>query len=414
MSKDYSKQSILIVYFMAEAEFLARPGFLSNVYLFSNVALGLDVEYLNIAAGSHQRLLKKTYCSIVFHYSVFAERMNGDAAFLQRLKLCDSLFEVEGRRIAIVQDEYVRMNLVCEALVALRTEVLCTCVPETEFRKAYPIELLGPIEPVFTIAGYMSEAMLSANSLRPHRDRPIDISYRARRLPDWLGETSVAKFLVADAVTAFLAENVTGMTADISTNPRDMLYGNSWRSMLVKSRTVLGSESGVSVLDFDGSIHDYSKNHDRLNTLEYAKMHGKKFHLSGISPRHFEAASTKTCQLLVEGGYSGILNSRRHYIPINPSFSNLESVLKDAEDIEKCERIAEVAYKEITQNERYSEKYFVKTLLEPSNAHERSQVTSDRVRVILLGLHNLTAPLKHLVINAKLLVVRVMNQIKIP
>ena len=413
MGSGCSSQSVLVVYFMAEAEFLARPGLLSSIYAIENSNPNAAVEHLNIATGSPIGLLKISYNIIVFHYSVFAERMSDDQSFNSRMKLCDSLVNIQGRRVAIVQDEYVRMNMLCNSLIELGVDTLCTCVPESEFRKAYPQNLLRGIKPVFAIAGYIDQSMRSQSSWLEHESRTLDIFYRARRLPRWLGATATTKYLVAEKVTSFVNARGSGLLLDISTNPRDVLSGGLWNRMLKNSRTVLGSQSGVSILDFDGSIHDYSKTNTEEETIEFSGAHGLEFDLCGISPRHFEAASSKTCQLLVEGDYSGILDAGRHYIPIKTDFSNLDEVIECVEDVEKCEHIAEVTFREIVQNERYSEKYFVNVLLGISSDRVTSKSHRRKARVNLLKLHNLAVPLHYLMINAKLSFIKVINLMRV-
>ena len=45
-----------------------------------------------------------------------------------------------------------------------------------------------------------------------------------------------------------------------------------------------------------------------------------------ISPRHFEAAALRVCQVLFEGRYSGVMEPMRHYIPLRKDFSNFDEV----------------------------------------------------------------------------------------
>ena len=47
-----------------------------------------------------------------------------------------------------------------------------------------------------------------------------------------------------------------------------------------------------------------------------------------VTPRHFEAIITKTCQVLLEGHYKGVLVPERHFIPLKPDWSNLEHILE--------------------------------------------------------------------------------------
>jgi spore maturation protein CgeB len=47
-----------------------------------------------------------------------------------------------------------------------------------------------------------------------------------------------------------------------------------------------------------------------------------------ISSRHFEAIGTETCQILLEGGYNGILEPDVHYIAVRRDLANLDEALE--------------------------------------------------------------------------------------
>ncbi len=46
-----------------------------------------------------------------------------------------------------------------------------------------------------------------------------------------------------------------------------------------------------------------------------------------MSPRHLEAAATRTFQVLVEGDYSGALEAGIHYQPVHRDLSDIEAAL---------------------------------------------------------------------------------------
>jgi hypothetical protein len=63
-----------------------------------------------------------------------------------------------------------------------------------------------------------------------------------------------------------------------------------------------------------------------------------------ISSRHFEAAATGTCQLLVAGRYNDILLEDEHYIPLRPDLANAADALLRFRDPAERGRIAAAAY----------------------------------------------------------------------
>ena len=87
-----------------------------------------------------------------------------------------------------------------------------------------------------------------------------------------------------------------------------------------------------------------------------------EFGLVALSPRHLEAVADRTCQVLIEGDYDGVLQPDRHYIPLRRDFSNLDEVLETMRRDEERERIVETAYREIVASGAWSYPRFVQRL----------------------------------------------------
>jgi hypothetical protein len=62
-----------------------------------------------------------------------------------------------------------------------------------------------------------------------------------------------------------------------------------------------------------------------------------------ISSRHFDAAGTGTCQILVKGRYNDILEAGEHYIALDPDFANLGEAIARFRDAGERRRIADAA-----------------------------------------------------------------------
>jgi hypothetical protein len=62
-----------------------------------------------------------------------------------------------------------------------------------------------------------------------------------------------------------------------------------------------------------------------------------------ISSRHFDAAGTGTCQILVKGLYNDILRANEHYIALEPDFANLAEAIARFRDAGERHRIVEAA-----------------------------------------------------------------------
>ena len=72
-----------------------------------------------------------------------------------------------------------------------------------------------------------------------------------------------------------------------------------------------------------------------------------------ISSRHFEPIGTKTCQILLEGHYNGILNENEHYISVRKDYSNFDEAFERYIDPKEREEITENAYEYVIENHTY-------------------------------------------------------------
>jgi hypothetical protein len=152
----------------------------------------------------------------------------------------------------------------------------------------------------------------------------------------------------------------------------DFLIGERWYEFLARCRAVLGVEGGASVLDRDGSVRErveaYVADHPEA-TFEETRSdcfpgRDLEIHLACLSPRHLEACVTRTCQLLLEGSYSGVLRPWAHYIPIKSDYSNVDEVLDALEDDALAERIVNQAYEDVVASGKWSYRSFVQDIEE--------------------------------------------------
>ena len=130
---------------------------------------------------------------------------------------------------------------------------------------------------------------------------------------------------------------------------------------------MIGAEGGATILDGDGSFkrrtEAYLAKHPdaTYDEVEAACFPGEdgRLQLYAISPRHLEACATRTCQVLVEGEYSGVLAPGEHYIPIRKDLSNLDDVLEQIQSDEQRRRLTENAYRDVVASGRYGYERFV-------------------------------------------------------
>ena len=291
---------------------------------------------------------------VVIHYTLIAcmDHYLSPAARAQ-------LRAFAGLKAIFIQDEYRFVNRTIAAMRDLGINLLFTCVPEPEIEKVYSAAALPDVVKVNVLTGYVPPNLLG-RTVPPPAARPIDIGYRSRRVPDYLGRLGREKWEIGERVAAD-AEKY-GLIADISCREEDRIYGEAWIEFVLRCKAMLGVESGASVFDFTGDIERAVAEHLRRRPeasyadLErlYLAEHEGKIRLNQISPRCFEAAALRTLMILYEGEYSGILTAWRHYVPLRKDHANMAEVVDVLRDSAKIAEIIERAYREIALDPVYS------------------------------------------------------------
>jgi hypothetical protein len=167
-----------------------------------------------------------------------------------------------------------------------------------------------------------------------------------------------------------------GIKADISTRAEDTLHGDAWYEFLLRCKYTIGVEGGASILDSDGSVRErtdrYAAQHPgaEFEDVEAACFPGLdgSLGLFAISPRHLEACATRTCQVLIEGNYNGVLTPGKHYIELRRDFSNLDDIFVQLKNDDLRAKIVDLdlAYRDVVESGKYSYAGFVKQVLEIS------------------------------------------------
>jgi hypothetical protein len=243
-------------------------------------------------------------------------------------------------------------------------DTLYTCLEPSEFEKVYGSRTRVPRVRT-NLPGYVSEQMVADGERLslPDEERPIDIGYRGRPLPPYSGRGGLEKYEVGRQFAERAANS--GLVLDIGLEESDRLYGKDWPRFLSRCKGVLGVESGVSVFDLDDRVIDQ---YERLvaqgrkvtieDLTEAAELEDKVYYRT-LSPRHFEAAAMRVCQILYEGRYSGILQPMVHYIPLRKDFSNFDEVIARFRDPALRRELATNAHRDLIASGRFSYKAFI-------------------------------------------------------
>lgn len=277
----------------------------------------------------------------------------------------DRIAGCRGLKVQFIQDEYRWVDAMTARMQELGIHLLYSLVPEDVVPAVYGSRLHG-VDVKTTLAGFVPTTIpRRLVAPRPLRERPVDVVYRGRAVPFWLGRLGQEKLEIARGFSA--RSEGSGLRVDVAWSEPDRIYGAAWYRFLASARATLSTESGASVVDFDGSIEE--------RTNEYLSMHPTagfeeverevlapyegNVRIEVVSPRVFEAAAVRTAMVNFRGRYSDVIEPWRHYVPLEKDFSNFDEVLEALRDLPFLERLAEQAHTDVVASGRYSLERFV-------------------------------------------------------
>ena len=207
---------------------------------------------------------------------------------------------------------------------------------------------------------------LNPNVFKPeihHRDRQIDISDRYAEYPWYLGDRERAE------IHEFFLEKRTTLRLDISSASKDRFDRYGWARFLNYSKGTISTEAGASFLERDDKtrlkVNKYMKDHPEITFDELYIKFFKKYEIpiSGklVSPRHFDAIGTKTCQIMFPGRFNDILEADEHYIALNRDFSNIDDVIGRFQDTGYRQEIVDRTYEYVM--DRHTHRHRIEHLL---------------------------------------------------
>jgi hypothetical protein len=309
-----------------------------------------DVELVDVGTLNRYDIDLSRFDVIVFHYSiVIAEGYHVKSALRSRLAATGAL------KVLFIQDEYRWIDATAAAIRELGITVLFTVVNENVVDEVYHHPWLHMVRKEVTLTGFVDEKLLGVK-VPKYDERPIDVAYRARKVPFWLGSFAAEKWTIGER---FRSQTKTlGLRCDISNDETARLYGDRWVRFLSNTKAVLGTESGASVCDFSGRIQrEVERATARDSTVSFEAVKKNIFAAEDgqitihvVSPRIFEAAALRTLMVNYPGDYSGRLIAWRHYVPLAKDHSNIEEVVQVIKDPERAQKIIDAAYREVACN----------------------------------------------------------------
>jgi hypothetical protein len=304
--------------------------------------------------------------TIVFHYSLVIAAWFHDLADHRRQKIINA----RAIKMLFIQDEFRWLTSVTDAITELGISVVFTVQPDDTVKAAYQTHphwktpILQNVRFVSTLTGFVDERLVKRD-VPPYEKRQLDVTYRARRLPFWVGRAGLEKYEIA---AKFLkSAKQYKLKCDISTDESDRIYGEAWFDFTASSKATLGTEGSSGLVDFDGklipAVDEYcAANPDATFEEVEAKFFPGKDGLikyRAISPRCFEAAALRTLMVMYKGEYSGVLEAGRHYVELKRDHSNIAEVVKIIKDPKEASKYIERAYSEIACSGKWTSRAFM-------------------------------------------------------
>lgn len=369
-----SKLNILVVLHHPSRKM--RTTIIDHLYCFEKYSTH-NVYYLNTFYSTElaDEIKDLEFDLIIFHTIFLSHRWETkeftELIHSDKLK---TLKESNSVKIALPQDEWIYTNVLCDFINIFGVSHVFSVSPKSEWKIIYNNVDFNYVKFHEVLTGYLENSRVDRiNNLADKvKTRIIDIGYRARGGRAWLGKQGYIKGEIAEIFKN--ATLGTKISTDISIAENDVFLGDAWSRFMLLCKYFIGVEGGSSVIDRDGEIRRkvefYESQHPGASFLEireacYPAQDGN-LKLFALSPRQLEACSTRTCQILMEGDYNGILKPGVHYIELKKDYCNLNEVLKIVEDDNLREKITDNAYKDIVESGKYSYENFVQYVLSES------------------------------------------------
>ncbi|MCP5268569.1 MAG: hypothetical protein H6943_05950 [Zoogloeaceae bacterium] len=341
MTKRMGRLNILVLHCLGNPAL--APSFLSHhVFALRKNCPGHNYLYHDATLPLPGYVVEQNFDAIVLDVSFLTARWIG-ADYLQARKNAYAFVrDSTAAKIAFPQDEYDCNVLLDDWMCEWKVDVVFSVV-SSGWNVLYPrYHKCGDIRLGYT--GYIDETLLD-RQVKPFDARTIDIGYRAKKLPPYFGRIGETKWTIGRDVA--LQGGRAGLAVDIELGDTGTLFGDAWLDFIGNSKFTLGANSGSSLLDPTGDIQrnvrSFVADHPdaSFEEVEAACFPGMEGHYSftAISPRVLEAALLGSAQILVDGEYSGIVNSQDHFIPIRRDASNFSEVIAAMSDADAVERM---------------------------------------------------------------------------
>lgn len=313
---------ILLIYHHPPVE--NAPTILDHVHSFKQYSQFKVLE-INTMYGFPEFLKDYQFSIILLHYS-----LTGGASYPLSNPFWNYLASAtDSHKILFAQDENYNCGQRFRFINQYKIDWIYSVLDPKYYQEIYHAKCPSIKRVFHTLTGYVSENMLAKAKqyAKPWDKRTIDVGYRARVLPPYLGKGATEKQEIG---LKFLSEaKFLNLKLDIKVNEGDRLYGDNYYKWLGNCKAILGIESGGTIFDLEDEVwNEYWKkprSYAEMPPELMSKWEDKIFYRT-ISPRHFEATAFGCAQILYEGCYNDILLSWAHYVELKKDWSNFDKI----------------------------------------------------------------------------------------
>jgi hypothetical protein len=316
---------------------------------------GFDASYVHV---THDAVINFDLDDFDVIFQNYCARLCFDGYVSQSYR--EALKRFRGLKILAVQDEYDRTNVLKAAIKDFGFHVVLTCVPQDALEYVYPRDEFPNVEFMTVLTGYVPDDLaVMSRPLIPLAERPIVVGYRAREISARYGRLGFEKCEIGRRMREICAAR--GIRHDIAMDDASRVYGTAWFDFIGSCRSMLGSESGSDVFDFDGSIERLYKEMaiSRGGKVDYEEFsplvaqREREISQGQISPRVFECAALRTPLVLFRGRYSDLIEANVHYLPLEKDFANVDEIIARLDDIEALQEMADGTYQHLVGSNRF-------------------------------------------------------------
>lgn len=323
-----------------------------------------DVSYVHVTHDAVMDFDINNF-DVVFHN--YCARLCFDGFVSQ--SYCEAMRHFRGLKILAVQDEYDRTNVLKAAIKDLGFHVVLTCVSQDSLEYVYPRKEFPDVEFLTVLTGFVPDDLAAmSRPLIPLAERPVVMGYRGRDVPAFYGRLGYEKYEIGRRMREICMAR--GIPHDIAMDEASRVYGTAWFDFIGSCRSMLGSESGSNVFDFDGSIrnlyNEMAPSHggkvDYDEFLPFVAQRESEISMGQISARIFECAAFRTPMVLFRGRYSDLIEADVHYLPLDKDFFNVDEVMASLEDIQALQAMTERTYHDLVGSGRFGYRAYAQRL----------------------------------------------------